>query len=367
MRDQDLTKHLSAIQKAKPDRVRGELLRAGVALALDGQPRAALALFDAAAGFARHPHESIHYERGVAGLRFALGDKTAKKAAAEADELVRADLLIDRWEGMKKPAPKKGPPPAVLDADQRIEWFRRALLGDEKTRLAILQDFAARPDLPPYFRDDTLLLVADDLARAKDAGAGEAFDKWRAQADSFPERALALGALAKLLAGRDGTGLPKAKVDAFVKKATGAALAAGSSQPAASDTHEVTTLYNQLYLEPKKPKKHKKGYFEDPAEVKAGFALRGDAVALSTPTECESCSVTLRVGEPPAKIAGAKQVVRFPLQVTGDLYLRSASDTADDHRYEVPPGKYAVTAAWKKGKRAAGLDRYDVQVWLAAT
>jgi len=43
-------------------------------------------------------------------------------------------------------------------------------------------------------------------------------------------------------------------------------------------------------------------------------------------------------------------VVRFPLAVGGDLYLRSVSDSSDDHRYAVPPGRYAVTVAFERRK-----------------
>jgi hypothetical protein len=163
-------------------------------------------------------------------------------------------------------------------------------------------------------------------------------------------------------------GLAPRDVATFLEKAWGLTEEA---RPSAASTYEVTTLYNQFYLEPKAPNtKHAKAYFDDPQDVERGYSLRGDSVALSTPTESEACAVSLHIDAPPAKIKGAAQVVTFSLEVGGDLYLRSADDGSDDNRYVVPPGSYDVTVAFRrrKGRKSAdGLDHYDVDVWLVAT
>jgi len=68
-------------------------------------------------------------------------------------------------------------------------------------------------------------------------------------------RLIAAGAL------RPQSKLTPPAVDAFV---TQARAAAGAVQPSTVSRHEITTLYNQLYLEPRTPDGGAP-YFEDPA------------------------------------------------------------------------------------------------------
>lgn len=365
MRDKELVKILGKIEKAKPAKVRGELLAAGVDLALDGFPREAVALFDVAGEQEKHPHESLFHERAVAGLRVALGldgSAAAKKAVAEADASMRAQLLTDAF-GMKKPGPKKGLPPAGADRMQIIDWYRRAQLADEARRLEILRALLASPEVSGTLRDDAGLLVADALARAGEPAAAEALAAFAEGAGSSKERALVLRALAGLVAAgalRSRSQLSARAVADLVKKAK--SLAAKPRTNVAS-THTVSTLYSQFYLEPRKPK-DQGVYFQGDGEVQRGYSLLGDKVGLTTPEESESCKVTLQVSAPPRKIAGT--VLRFPLKVAGDLYLRTVAESADDHRFAVPPGRYDVTVSFKRNRKSNAYgNHYDVGVWLA--
>jgi hypothetical protein len=48
-------------------------------------------------------------------------------------------------------------------------------------------------------------------------------------------------------------------------------------------------------------------------------------------------------GAPPARLGAATRVVRFPLEVRGDLFLRGVGDSSDVRRFTVPPREAAET------------------------
>jgi hypothetical protein len=185
--------------------------------------------------------------------------------------------------------------------------------------------------------DCARLVVADRAARMGRAPVAADLLRWWYEDRSFtPEDALALRALARMIVVDRVLAPPApAKLAPKARDLVAAIRERCARGMAPSSTYGIQADYGVVLLEPQVARPVH--YFEDPEDTNRGFSLHDDQVAIQVGEG--ACDVTVIVGPPP-RPAGGLAVVRFPLRVTGGLYLRRLLAPDDERPYEVPPGRY---------------------------